>query len=236
MVDWKVHTYASLPSTQDYVKELVEEGLEEGIVVQCLEQRSGRGRHGNTWFSPMGNLYMSILLRPKCDVKQAGQLSFVAAVALSAAMDEVVDTKQHKKALKWPNDILIDGKKVSGILIEKEADGYALGMGVNIMNPPDQGVGLSQVSWEIQVAIHPFRDKVLEKLSYYYDLWQDKGFAEIRELWLSQAHGLGEPIKARLAKGDKSGVFEGLSPEGALLLKQDDGEILDINAGEVYFS
>ncbi|HIL29465.1 MAG TPA: biotin--[acetyl-CoA-carboxylase] ligase, partial [Micavibrio sp.] len=76
VVDWKVHTYASLPSTQDYVKELVEEGLEEGIVVQCLEQRSGRGRHGNTWFSPMGNLYMSILLRPKCDVKQAGQMSF----------------------------------------------------------------------------------------------------------------------------------------------------------------
>lgn len=236
MVDWKVHTYASLPSTQDYVKELVEEGLEEGIVVQCLEQRSGRGRHGNTWFSPMGNLYMSVLLRPKCDVKQAGQMSFVAAVALSAAMDEVVDTKQHTKTLKWPNDILIDGKKVSGILIEKVADGYALGMGVNIMNPPDQGVGLSQVSWEIQVAIHPFRDMVLDKLSHYYDLWQAEGFTQIRELWLSQAHGLGQPITARLAKGEQKGTFEGLTDDGALKLKLENGDFVDINAGEVYFS
>lgn len=235
MVEWKIHTYASLPSTQDYVKELVAEGLEEGIVVQCLEQRAGRGRHGNKWASPMGNLYMSVLLRPVCDVKQAGQLSFVAAVALSAAMDDVVDSEKHSKTVKWPNDILIDGKKVSGILIEKEGDGYALGIGVNIMNPPDQGVGLNDVSWDIQVAIHPFRDKVLDKLAYYYDMWQKEGFHAIRDLWLSQAHGLGEPMTARLSNGTQKGVFEGLTEDGALQIKLDSGDIVDINAGEVYF-
>lgn len=234
-IEFKVHTYASLPSTQDYVKELIEEGLPEGTVVQCLEQRHGRGRHGREWFSPIGNLYMSVLLRPKCDVKDAGQLSFVAAVALSAAMDEVVDEKQHTKTLKWPNDILIDGKKVSGILIEREEGGYALGMGVNIMAPPKDAISLNQVTWEIQVPIHPFRDKVLEKLAHYYDLWQDEGFAPIRSEWLRQAHGLGKPITAGQGDRKKAGIFKDIDEEGHLILEGKDGKIFDINSGEVYF-
>ena len=183
----------------------------------------------------MGNLYMSVLLRPKCDAAKAGQLSFVAVVALSAAMDEVVDEK-HTKKLKWPNDILIDGKKVSGILIEKAGNAYVLGMGINIMNPPDEGISLNEVTWEIQIAIHPFRDKVLEKLKHYYGLWQQEGFAPIRKLWLAQAHSKGDRLKVNLGQDEVEGGFEDLDEAGHLILLDDDGQKIDISSGEVYFA
>ena len=231
---FKVHTYASLPSTQDYVKELAEEGLEEGIVVQCLEQRSGRGRHGSHWFSPMGNLYMSLLLRPDCDVRSAGQLSFVSAVALSSAMDEVLD-KGHKKTLKWPNDILINSKKVSGILIEKEGEAYVVGMGVNIMNPPDEGICLKDVSSDPKLAIHPFRDKVLHHFENYYQKWLKEGFLPIREKWLEQAHGLGKSLIVKLEDKELEGKFTTIDKEGYLKLEDADGKHFDINSGAVYF-
>ncbi|HEY8192261.1 MAG TPA: biotin--[acetyl-CoA-carboxylase] ligase, partial [Alphaproteobacteria bacterium] len=146
--DWKIHTYAQLGSTQDYVKELGDEGLPEGTVVQCLTQTKGRGRHGRTWTSPMGGLYMSVLLRPECAAPVAGQLSFVVAVAVSAAMDEVLG-KDHKKTLKWPNDILIDGKKCAGILLESGMAGamvnwMAVGIGVNIMSAPEDATCLQE--------------------------------------------------------------------------------------------
>ncbi len=234
-IEWSVHTYASLPSTQDYVKELAQEGLPEGLVIQAIEQRAGKGRHGRHWFSPMGNLYMSVLLRPGCDVAQAGQLAFVTAVALSVAMDEVVDKNNHQKALKWPNDILIDGKKVSGILIEKEGDAYVVGVGVNIMNPPDDAVGLNQVTWEINVPIHPFRDKFLNHLGLFYAQWQKDGFAPIRRRWLAEAFRLNEEITVSTPPPGQSGIFRDLDEHGCLVLEQKNGKKLAINSGEVYF-
>ena len=234
-IDFKVHTYASLPSTQDYVKELAEEGLPEGTVIQCLEQRKGRGRHGREWVSPIGNLYMSVLLRPGGDVRRAGQISFVAAVALSAAMDTVME-KEHEKKLKWPNDILIDGKKVSGILIEKEGEGYALGMGVNILSAPEEAVSLKEVSGDNRLAIHPFRDQVLAQFGACYQSWKTDGFAGVRTEWLAQAYGLGKALKVNIGNREIEGIFKDLSEDGALLLEDDNGNIIDINAGEVYFS
>lgn len=233
-VDFKVHTYASLPSTQDYVKELAEEGLPEGIVVQSLEQRKGRGRHGREWVSPIGNLYMSILLRPGRPVSDVGQISFVAAVALSSAMDEVLE-KGHSKTLKWPNDILIDGKKVSGILIEKEGDAYVLGTGVNILSAPEGAISLKEVSGGNRLAIHPFRDMVLEKLRHYYGLWLAEGFGPIRQQWLAQAHGLNGKLAVQAGESKVEGIFRDLDEKGFLVIEQPDGKTLEVNSGEVYF-
>lgn len=239
-MDWKVHTYAQLSSTQDYVRELAEEGLPEGIVIQCLTQTKGRGRHGNQWQSPIGNLYMSVLLRPECTADKAGQISFVAALALSAAIDEVLD-KPHTKTLKWPNDILIDGLKCAGILLESDlgkdgrVESLALGMGVNIMAPPEGSIGLQQVSKGKQVPIHPFRDIVLSHLAAYYQNWQKNGFGDIRSAWLEQAHGLGKTVTARLPDREYTGLFTDLDQDGALLLRQDEKKVIAVNAGEVYF-
>ena len=236
-VSWKIHNYAQLPSTQDYVKELGDEGLPEGIVVQCMTQTKGRGRHGNIWTSPMGGLYMSALLRPECGAQIAGQLSFVVAVAVSAAMDEVL-ADGHKKTLKWPNDILIDGKKCAGILLESGMNGamvnwIAAGIGVNVLSAPEGAVCLQEVCKGRQVPIHPFRDVVLGHLSARYKHWRHHGFADIRDEWLAQAHALNQPIKARLAKDEFSGIFKGIDEKGALLLEQEPGKVLDITAADI---
>jgi BirA family biotin operon repressor/biotin-[acetyl-CoA-carboxylase] ligase len=236
-IDWQVDVHAKLPSTQDYVRDLVEEDIPEGTVVQALSQTSGRGRQGREWVSPVGNLYMSLLLYPECDAAKAGQMSFVTAVAVSAAIDEYIEPG-HLKTLKWPNDVLIDGKKCAGILIESVlgkdgvVDALIIGIGVNIVAPPEGSIGVAQVSGGKQVPIHPFRDKVLHELEETYRQWKHQGFAPIRTRWLKQAHGLGDIITARFAKDEAKGIFKGIDDKGALLLDIE-GDTKNIAAAEI---
>lgn len=226
------------PSTQDMVHDLAQTGEPEGLVIQSLQQTKGRGRHGNLWSSPMGNLYMSVLLRPLCRADKAGQMAFVAGVALSAAIDEVIEDG-HLKTLKWPNDVLIDNKKVSGILLESKLDAHGrvdyliVGTGVNIFAPPDIGIGLDSVKKE-RLAVNTFRDLFLKQLRAYYLEWQDKGFAEIRKTWLKQAHGLCSPMKIRLPEVTYEGIFCGIDDDGVLLADVD-GQRRTFTSGEVHF-
>jgi BirA family biotin operon repressor/biotin-[acetyl-CoA-carboxylase] ligase len=240
-IDWKVHTYAQLESTQDYVRDIAEdeEFFDEGIAVQCLMQTKGRGRQGNEWSSPAGNLYLSVLLRPNCKAQIAGQLSFVVAVALMKAIKEYLNP-EHNISLKWPNDILIDGKKVAGILLESninklgQVDYVIVGTGVNILAHPEGAVALKDVSAN-PVPVHPFRDVYLRHLSQIYRRWQNEGFSLVRDEWLLSAHGIGGPITARMFDRKEFGTFDGIDLEGRLLLKQDDGSTKLISAGEVFF-
>jgi BirA family biotin operon repressor/biotin-[acetyl-CoA-carboxylase] ligase len=227
---WTVHTYASLPSTQDYIKELAAEDFPEGTVMQALSQTKGRGRHGREWISPMGNLYMSVLLRPETTADKAGQLSFVAAVALSEAIDTIL-APGHVKNLKWPNDILIDGKKAAGILLESDMapDGrinaIIMGMGVNIHATPDIGIGLQSVSHEITVPVNKFRDTVLEKIQKHYSSWKKNGFAPVHKAWSKQAHGLGQSLKVLSGGREYIGIFNGIDETGQLLIESDSGPL-----------
>jgi len=237
-IDWRVQLYQSVETTQSYVKDAIASGEPEGVVVQALEQKSGKGRHGNVWNSPIGNLYMSVLLRPDCEARDAGQLAFVVAVALSKALDDYIDEDKHKKTLKWPNDILVDGLKICGILLESEikqnkTDAVIVGTGLNIFKAPELAVGLNDVS-EIPVYVNTVRDNILDKLSYYYKFWQKKGFAPIREAWLKQAHGLDQPMSARLPDKSEKGVFRGITDDGSLILETEAGEKI-IHAAEVHF-
>jgi BirA family biotin operon repressor/biotin-[acetyl-CoA-carboxylase] ligase len=234
---WRVQVLGTTPSTQDLVKNLADTGEPEGLAIQSLQQTGGRGRHGNTWTSPMGNLYMSVLLRPKASAMQAGQMAFVVALALSEAIDEII--KQGPvKTLKWPNDILIDGRKVSGILLESKLKGAQLdylvvGTGVNIFTAPEGAIGLDEVK-ENNVFVNKFRDLYLEKLLAHYNLWQDKGFAPVREAWLKQAHGLGQEMTIRLPETIYKGVFKGVDENGSLQAEIN-GQIKIFTAGEVHF-
>src|SRR5688500_9625149 len=124
-INWTIEVFETLPTTQDLAMARAEEGAAEGAVIQAMIQNAGRGRHGNRWHSPLGNLYVSLLLRPLCKPDLAGQISFVAGLALSAAMNPYVSAA-HKKTLKWPNDILIDGRKCAGILLESRLSGEGL--------------------------------------------------------------------------------------------------------------
>lgn len=235
---WRVQVLGTTPSTQDMVRASAETGEPEGLAIQSLQQTKGRGRHGNDWTSPMGNLYMSLLLRPSCKADKAGQMAFVVALALSDAMDEVIDPS-HTKTLKWPNDILIDNKKVSGILLESKLDSHGrvdyliVGTGINIFAPPEGAVGLDQIKRE-PVYVNKFRDLYLAKLLDRYTSWQNKGFAPVREAWLKQAHGIGQNMKIRLPEITYEGVFEGIDESGALIARID-GEQRIFTAGEVHF-
>jgi BirA family transcriptional regulator, biotin operon repressor / biotin---[acetyl-CoA-carboxylase] ligase len=235
--DWQINTFAQLSSTQDYVRELAEEGLPEGIVVQSLVQTKGRGRQGREWHSPMGNLYMSLLLRPECPASVAGQMSFVVAVAVSRAMSLFL-TEGHVKTLKWPNDILIDGRKCAGILIEAimgpagMVEGLIIGTGVNILAAPEDAIALAPIS-KGHVAIHPFRDQVLAELKVAYLNWRRDGFGPVREQWLAQAHNLGRPVKASLPDGVYEGIFKDLDKNGALVLTLPDGTEKRVHAGDI---
>ena len=240
IIDWKVHVYSSLESTQDYVRDLADEDFAEGTAIQSMIQTKGKGRAGREWTSPMGNMYMSVLLRPYCQAMIAAQMSFVVAVAMSEAMDAYVP-QTHKKTLKWPNDIFIDGKKCAGILIESILDSKGIahamivGTGVNILSAPEGAVALRDVSNGLQVPIHPFRDYYLSKLSENYLAWKAGGFADIRRKWLAQAHGLGQPITARLPDGPAKGVFRDIDENGALILTLADGSDKVIHTGDVFF-
>jgi BirA family biotin operon repressor/biotin-[acetyl-CoA-carboxylase] ligase len=234
---WRPQILGTTPSTQDMVKNMADACEPEGLAIQSLQQTRGRGRHGNTWVSPMGNLYLSALLRPNCTPTKAAQLAFVAAVALSDAMDEVID-EDHVKTLKWPNDILIDGKKVSGILLEsslkdKVVDYVVIGTGVNIFAPPEGSIGLDSVK-RGPVFVNLFRDVYLSKLLSRYSEWKDKGFASIRDAWLKQAHGLGQDMTIRLPEISYHGVFKGIDDNGSLLAEID-GQPRIFTAGEVHF-
>lgn len=235
---WRVQVLGTTQSTQDVVRGLAENAEPEGLAVQSLQQTKGRGRHGNDWVSPMGNLYISLLLRPSCRADKAAQMAFVVALALSEAMGEVIEDG-HAKTLKWPNDILIDGRKVSGILLETKLDKHGrvdylvIGTGVNIFAPPEGAEGLDRIKKE-RLAVNTFRDLYLQKLQAHYIEWQDKGFAPMREAWLKQAHGLGRTMTIRLPETSFDGTFDGIDDNGALIATVN-GERKIFTAGDVHF-
>jgi len=239
-IDWRVSVYETVESTQDHIHEKVLEGEPEGLVVQGLQQMGGKGRHGNQWSSPIGNLYMSILLRPEKSLMQAGEMAFVIGLALSEAMNPYIDPNKHDKRLKWPNDILVDGLKISGILIEADSNdqgdlnALVIGMGVNIFMAPDLAVSISKIS-EKPIYINVFRDEVLASIARWYKRWQEKGFAPIREAWLKQAYGVGDEITARLPNETFQGTFKTINEQGAIVLELSDGTEKTINAADVHF-
>ncbi len=236
-INWQVETYDSLPSTQDAAKEKAQAGAEQGLVVQALEQTGGKGRHGREWVSPKGNLYLSILLRPECQAQQAGQLSFVAALALSAVLDEYLDDKSQK-ILKWPNDVLLAGKKCAGILLETElsenkVEWLVIGIGLNVVSAPDIGTALQDYT-DKPLILDEIRDALLDHLGSYYALWRSKGFSEIRSLWLERAHKPGTELQIKLGERLNQSYFHDIDENGNLLLRSDSGEIQVITAGDVY--
>jgi BirA family transcriptional regulator, biotin operon repressor / biotin---[acetyl-CoA-carboxylase] ligase len=236
---WRVQVLGSTHSTQDLVKAMADSGEPEGLAIQALTQTGGRGRHGNQWVSPMGNLYLSVLLRPECPLSDAGQLAFIFALALSNAVDGFMG-EHHHITLKWPNDVLVDGKKLAGVLLEsggvneKGRVSYIIaGTGVNIFAAPDGAIGLDSIKKK-PVFVNGFRDVYLEKINFFYHQWQEKGFATLRTAWLKQAHGLNAPMRIRLPEASFSGIFRSIDETGALIAEIEGHERV-FTAGEVHF-
>ena len=229
-------------STNDEAAARATAGAPDGTVVWARRQSAGRGRRGRTWVSPAGNLYLSAILRPACEARHVAQLSFVAALA---AVDLVDARLPGRARCKWPNDILVEGAKVAGVLLESalgpagRVDWVVLGIGVNLASHP--GIEGPVPSTSLAAAGAPplapaeALPLLLAALARRRREWEAQGFAPVRRAWLERAHGLGHPVT--VANGDRrlAGVFEGLDEDGALVLGREGAPLLTIAAGDVIF-
>jgi BirA family biotin operon repressor/biotin-[acetyl-CoA-carboxylase] ligase len=237
---FRLIAYDAIASTNDEAKRLARNGAAEGLIVCAKRQTAGRGRRGRTWVSPAGNLYASILLRPGCRAATAAQLGFVAALGVAGGIGEVAPGIALQ--CKWPNDLLARGKKVSGILLETEMvagdrpDFVVLGVGVNLVSSPrDTPYPATSLAEEgvPGVAAQAMLGAFVRHFADWLARWRDEGFAPIRAAWLSQAMGVGEPIRVWLERDTLDGRFLDLADDGALLLGLPDGS-RRIAAGEIF--
>ena len=182
-----------------------------------------------------GNLFASVVVRPQAGEGPVQQLSFVAAVALARALDRWVAPERLR--LKWPNDVLLDGVKVAGILLEGGPGATIIGFGVNLAGHPPETERPATSLPAAGIAAPPAADVVERLAATFADVrtgWRDYGFAPVRAEWLARAAGLGAAIEARLGSEIVAGVFTGLADDGALLLTRPDASVRAIHAGEVF--
>ena len=245
MVAWRLQAFDSLDSTNEEIRRQAETGAAEGLAVLARAQTAGRGRRGRAWESPPGNLFLSLLLRPKATPAEAATLSFLTAVALLEALD--LAGPSAKLTCKWPNDVLVNGAKIAGILLESRtgSDGalgwVTVGIGVNLAWHPPLGqlAGTpypvtSLAAHGVTTAPEEFTNWLLARYGYWYGRWQAEGFAPVRAAWLARAQGLGQPVIVRLPDSELHGVFVALDDSGALLLELPDGRRQTVTAGDVF--
>jgi len=225
-------------STNDEARRLVPEGrAADFLVVTAREQTSGRGRRGRAWVSPPGNLHCSVLLEIGA-LAEAAQLGFVAAVALVDALGGLVPGAEFR--CKWPNDVLADGRKIAGMLLEPAGSGWlVLGLGIDVAAaPPPEQVAFPAISLaelgglcNAEAVLAAF----CADFGPWVRCWRERGFAPVRQAWLDRCRGLGKPISVRLETHTAEGLFAGLDADGALLLDQAAEGVTRFMAGDVFF-
>ncbi|MCM8783590.1 MAG: biotin--[acetyl-CoA-carboxylase] ligase [Candidatus Omnitrophica bacterium] len=238
----KIFSFEVLDSTMDFTHELGIRNFPEGTVVCSETQKKGRGRRGREWFSPKyKGLYFSILLKPQISPNQAPQLTILSAVAVREAISNITGLEC---LIKWPNDILISGKKVGGILTEMAEMGaetekikfIVLGIGINVNTEkhllPTQASSLKEERREKFSRIELLKE-ILRKIERYYFLFKEKGFSPLAEEWKKYSCILGHRIKIISQQKAIEGEAIDLDREGALLVRKDSGFIERVFAGDV---
>jgi BirA family transcriptional regulator, biotin operon repressor / biotin---[acetyl-CoA-carboxylase] ligase len=220
-------------STNDEARRLATEGAPHGTVVHADEQTAGRGRLSHNWFSPPGNLYVSILLRTAQPAARAAELSFLAALAVADTVEALLP-RQVRAMLKWPNDVLINGAKIAGILLEQIDQATIMGIGLNVLEAPSNAAYKTTtiVANGGIASVDGARDILLDRLGHHLSAWQADGFGPIRAQWLNRSYPLGAMIRASSAGEPVAGNFAGLDLDGALLLDTPHGR-QRIVAGDV---
>lgn len=215
----------------------MEQGAKDGYAVCAAMQTGGVGREGRVWESPVGNLYASFVLRPSRRLRDFPQLSFVSALAVRSAVLEAVGPSVTI-GLKWPNDVLAEGRKVSGILIETAGDPIAaiLGIGININASPAQSrwpaihLGALTATPPTPAQLAAMLGRALD---HWAKIWDAGGFPPIREAWMAHAIGIGGPMLLRTAQEETEGRFMDLEMDGTLLMALPDGKLRRVAAGDV---
>ena len=216
--------------------------LDRPTWIMALHQSDARGRRGTSWSHGPGNFAATYVLKPGGNPASAALRSFAAANALFETL--AMFTDRTRLGLKWPNDVLLNGGKIAGILLEStgkagQIDWLSVGFGVNLRHAPDiRDAAFPPVSLASEKATIPDLDELLSilasNMATQERIFSELGFAPIRESWLRQAARLGEVITARTARGETTGVFETVDEAGRLVLKSPKG-LVAIPAAEVYF-
>lgn len=234
----------SVDSTNDEAKRRAADGAPDGTVILAKQQSVGKGRRGRAWDSPPGNLYCSLLLRPEGSLESVMQLGFVAALALHDGLSAFAPAGAAI-ACKWPNDLLIDGRKCAGILMEAKGAGggtrldwLVVGFGINVRSSPKQSEFPATSLLESgfgAVRIDTLLAELLSRFDTWRQRWRMFGFSAVREAWLAAAYGRGEAITVRLHDETVHGRFADLDRDGALLVDVAAGQ-RRVTAGDVFFT
>lgn len=235
---WRLVVHDSLPSTSDTCIDCAEAGQPAGLALLALRQTRARGSRGRGWIEPpVGNLAISVLLRPQGGVGLPALWPLLAGLALHQALSQ--DDPDGRLSLKWPNDVMLDGRKLAGILIERGAndgqDWLVIGFGANLASAPVLPDRVAACMAELGPPSTP--QEVASRLLMALDDWgrlaSTGGFPAIRTAWLDRAYPVGTPLAVRERGEQRAGSFAGLSDDGALLLdvagreqRIDTGEIL----------
>ncbi|NCU16401.1 biotin--[acetyl-CoA-carboxylase] ligase [Pallidibacillus pasinlerensis] len=238
-----VYFYESVSSTQKIAKEYAMNGANHGTLIVADEQTEGRGRMVRKWHSPKGTgIWASFILRPDIQLQHAPQLTLLTAVAVVLAIKDVTNIIPE---IKWPNDILINGRKVCGILTELQAEedriqSVIIGIGINVNQSTENfsdDIQMIATSLKIELEQTVNRTEIIQKLCYYLEqllnLYISEGFPPIKRLWETYAISIGKQITARTLKGTFEGLALGINDEGVLLLKQANGEIIEILSADI---
>ena len=247
-MNYTIHRYESVGSTNDIAIRMAGEGASEGTVVVAGEQMAGRGRHGRTWTSPPGcGLYLSIILRPERPWEQLWQTAFVASLATAEAIRHITGLRAQ---IKWPNDILINGRKVSGILIESRSVAgddsprpVVVGIGINV-NTPSFPIELSHKATSLYLEsgsqgmldLSALETTLLEFIDVWYAQYIDEGFEPILEAWRDLDCTSGRRVDVHTSNGIVSGTAVMVNSGGDMVVECTDGRMESISAGEVFFT
>lgn len=238
---YSFHKYRRIPSTNDIAQAMTGRGAPEGTVVVAEAQSAGRGRPGRDWVSPPGTgLYLSVVLRPKAPMKDFWQTAFVMAVS---AADAIHEATRLNPELKWPNDVLINGRKVCGILIETLKGGAGnppaviAGIGVNVNTiefPPEIAHKATSIAKELgtPVEVGRIEEILLASIDRWYTLYNDAGFPPIISRWRELDRTTGRSISVDTPDGLLEGTALGVEDDGSLTIERPDGTRTAIYTGE----
>jgi len=241
----EIHHFSDLDSTNEEAKRQADEGAFHGETVIAEHQSAGRGRRGRSWVSPPElNIYLSVILRPSCPPASAPEITFVAGVAIAESLRNAFNLPVD---LKWPNDIVVDGKKVAGILTELATEEnrvkyVILGLGLNVnMEREDFPEPLRAQATSLREELGQKVDRpllcaaLLSGLEPWIDRWEEEGFAPVREMWETLSSTLSQPVRVLLGEGEQSfdGLAVGIDEHGALLVQRENGVVQKVHAGEV---
>ncbi|MBS0558771.1 MAG: biotin--[acetyl-CoA-carboxylase] ligase [Proteobacteria bacterium] len=239
---WRLAVHPSLPSTSELCTRLAAEGEPEGLAVMALRQTAGRGSRGRGWESPEGNLYLSVLLRPAGTLADGGGWALIAALGMIEAVSGFVPDPA-RLVLKWPNDVLLDGRKLAGVRLDAQAkpdgtfDWLVMGCGINLAHAPDlpdrQAACLAEAA--PPPAPRDVAEALLDRLANWRSVRMAEGLGPVRAAWLARAQTVGTALRLSYNGRVIGGSFAGLAEDGALLLATG-GRVEAFSTGEVLLS